>query len=203
MPLSANHLSLSQAAARALELVPQNSNAARRAATDVTKALGSRHLLKHQDSVRSPVIARFRIPLEQVTSTIQVLTPNSHTRCFIWPSFVAQEVQLYVAFCVVHVLRVNAPESPYTNSQLHDIFKLIISVFEDLADPSAPHFQLSLSVLETASQVGWWVGESCMGCRLIPAAMRPSAAALAGGGAEQVGGVGLTRGGCCCWRACR
>jgi hypothetical protein len=30
----------------------------------------------------------------------------------------AQDVQLYVTFCLVHILRLHAPESPYDEAQL-------------------------------------------------------------------------------------
>lgn len=114
------------------------------------------------------------------------------------PSPAVQEVRLYAAVCLCHILRLNAPDTPYTDAELEvrggmaatscaaapsarsvpgcqwplppcclllgadpaccchglqSIFELLNSVYGELDDPAAPHFQLCLSILETAAQV--------------------------------------------------
>ncbi|KAK9820961.1 hypothetical protein WJX81_007677 [Elliptochloris bilobata] len=63
-----------------------------------------------------------------------------------------KDVKLYVASCLVHVLRVYVPESPYTTAQLQDIFGLLLWVFRKLENASAPSFQRYVSILDTVSQ---------------------------------------------------
>lgn len=110
-----------------------------------------------------------------------------------------QEVRLYTALGLVHILRLNAPDTPYTDAELQvsagchwrlgggarspalpfgalpgacvlvvsrpparrpraarvqAVFELLNSVYRELEDPAAPHFQLCLSILETVAQVG-------------------------------------------------
>ncbi|KAL4458690.1 hypothetical protein ABPG75_013555 [Micractinium tetrahymenae] len=64
-----------------------------------------------------------------------------------------KEVRLYSALCLCHILRLNAPDTPYSDEQLQSIFELFNSVYSELEDPASPHFQLCLSTLETVSQV--------------------------------------------------
>lgn len=81
------------------------------------------------------------------------------------------------AHCLCHILRIYAPESPYTTTQLQvmsatethtalhvascsdpsmrslqDIFGLFMWVFRKLENPSSPAFQLTLSVLDIITQ---------------------------------------------------
>ncbi|KAL4420139.1 hypothetical protein ABPG77_010355 [Micractinium sp. CCAP 211/92] len=64
-----------------------------------------------------------------------------------------KEVRLYVALCLCHILRLSAPDTPFSDEQLQSIFELFNSVYSELDDPASPHFQLCLSTLETVSQV--------------------------------------------------
>ncbi|KAL4859210.1 Sister chromatid cohesion protein PDS5 B-B [Chlorella vulgaris] len=64
-----------------------------------------------------------------------------------------KEVCLYTALCICHVLRLNAPDSPFSEEQLQSIFELLTRTYAELEEPASPHFQLCLSILETVSQV--------------------------------------------------
>ncbi|KAK7385197.1 hypothetical protein VNO78_30910 [Psophocarpus tetragonolobus] len=64
-----------------------------------------------------------------------------------------KEVRLLVAMCVTDLFRIMAPEPPFEDKHLRDVFKLIISLFEDLADTASPFFSKRVKVLEIMAQL--------------------------------------------------
>ncbi|KAH1215945.1 Sister chromatid cohesion protein PDS5 A-B [Glycine max] len=64
-----------------------------------------------------------------------------------------KEVRLLVAMCVTDLFRIMAPVPPFEDKHLRDVFKLIISLFEDLADTASPFFSKRVKVLETMAQL--------------------------------------------------
>ncbi|BDA45205.1 Sister chromatid cohesion protein PDS5 homolog A [Coccomyxa sp. Obi] len=63
-----------------------------------------------------------------------------------------EDVKLRAAFCLCHVLRMHAPETPYEQKALEEVFGLFLQVFRKLDAPKAPSFQLCVSVLDIVSQ---------------------------------------------------
>lgn len=49
-------------------------------------------------------------------------------------------VRAFVACCLSDILRLYAPDAPYTETQLLDIFKLVLSQFEKLGDPDNGYY---------------------------------------------------------------
>ncbi|KAM3683139.1 hypothetical protein ACB098_12G123600 [Castanea mollissima] len=68
-----------------------------------------------------------------------------------------KEVRLLVAICISEIFRVMAPEPPFEDKYLRDIFKLIVSIFAELADTSSPHFSRRVKILETIARCKCWV----------------------------------------------
>ncbi|KAK8466806.1 hypothetical protein PHAVU_008G163350 [Phaseolus vulgaris] len=64
-----------------------------------------------------------------------------------------KEVRLVVATCVTELFRLMAPEPPFEDKHLRDVFKLIINLFEDLADTASPFFSKRVKVLEIMAQL--------------------------------------------------
>ncbi|XP_020260052.1 sister chromatid cohesion protein PDS5 homolog A isoform X2 [Asparagus officinalis] len=62
-----------------------------------------------------------------------------------------KDVRLLVAVCCTEALRVLAPEPGFSDELFKDLFRLIISVFEDLADISSPFFTRRSKILETVA----------------------------------------------------
>jgi sister-chromatid-cohesion protein PDS5 len=60
---------------------------------------------------------------------------------------------LFTIVCAIHTLRLHAPENPYTDAQLLIIFRQLLVVFRELADPGAAHFQVCLALLQTVATV--------------------------------------------------
>ncbi|CAI8590496.1 unnamed protein product [Vicia faba] len=58
------------------------------------------------------------------------------------------DVKLLVATCVCEITRITAPEAPYSDGVLKDIFQLIVSTFSGLSDISGPSFGQEVAMLE-------------------------------------------------------
>ncbi|XP_059435125.1 sister chromatid cohesion protein PDS5 homolog B isoform X2 [Corylus avellana] len=63
-----------------------------------------------------------------------------------------KEVRLLVAICISEIFRVMAPEPPFEDKYLRDIFKLIVGTFSELADTASPFFSRRVKILETVAQ---------------------------------------------------
>ncbi|XP_021982601.1 sister chromatid cohesion protein PDS5 [Helianthus annuus] len=63
------------------------------------------------------------------------------------------DVKVAVASCISEITRITAPGAPYDDNQMRDVFKLIVSTFEGLADQSSRSYAKRASILETASKV--------------------------------------------------
>ncbi|CAJ2658166.1 unnamed protein product [Trifolium pratense] len=62
------------------------------------------------------------------------------------------DVKLLVATCVCEITRITAPEAPYSDDVLKDIFQLIVSTFSGLSDISSPSFGQEVAMLETLAK---------------------------------------------------
>ncbi|KAL8238921.1 hypothetical protein R6Q59_015488 [Mikania micrantha] len=63
------------------------------------------------------------------------------------------DVKVAVASCISEITRITAPDAPYDDNQMRDVFQLIVSSFEDLADQSSRSYTKRASILETVSKV--------------------------------------------------
>ncbi|KAK9993628.1 hypothetical protein SO802_023331 [Lithocarpus litseifolius] len=75
-----------------------------------------------------------------------------------------KEVRLLVAICISEIFRVMAPEPPFKDKYLRDIFKLIVSIFAELADTASPHFSRRVKILETIARCKCCVLMLDIGC---------------------------------------
>ncbi|GJR75955.1 armadillo-type fold protein [Tanacetum coccineum] len=66
------------------------------------------------------------------------------------------DVKVAVASCISEITRITAPDAPYDDDQMRDVFQLIVSSFEDLADQSGRSYIRRASILETVSKVQSW-----------------------------------------------
>ncbi|CAI9783991.1 unnamed protein product [Fraxinus pennsylvanica] len=62
------------------------------------------------------------------------------------------EVKLFVAACICEITRITAPEAPYDDDVLKDIFQLIASTFSGLSDTNSPSFGRRVVILETVAR---------------------------------------------------
>lgn len=63
-----------------------------------------------------------------------------------------RDVRLLVATCICEITRVTAPEPPYSDDVLKDVFQLIVSTFSGLGDTSGPSFERRVVILETLAR---------------------------------------------------
>ncbi|TGZ77910.1 hypothetical protein EX30DRAFT_398161 [Ascodesmis nigricans] len=62
-------------------------------------------------------------------------------------------VKAYTACCLAEILRIYAPNAPYTGTQLKDIFNLFVICFKGMGDKEAPYYEQYLHVLESLAKV--------------------------------------------------
>ncbi|ESQ27121.1 hypothetical protein EUTSA_v10018162mg [Eutrema salsugineum] len=63
------------------------------------------------------------------------------------------DVRVSVVSCLTEILRITAPEAPYSDDQMKEIFRLTIEAFEKLADASSRSYGKAKSVLDSVSKV--------------------------------------------------
>ncbi|AOA63890.1 Sister chromatid cohesion protein [Komagataella phaffii CBS 7435] len=64
-----------------------------------------------------------------------------------------QGVQAYVSCCLAEILRLYAPDAPYTATQLTNIFRLFISQFKKLLDEESPYYLNLYNLLKRVVEV--------------------------------------------------
>ncbi|XP_013601883.1 PREDICTED: DNA ligase 1-like isoform X1 [Brassica oleracea var. oleracea] len=63
------------------------------------------------------------------------------------------DVKVAVAACISEITRITAPDAPYDDDQMREVFKLIVSSFENLDDDSSRSYSKRTSILETVAKV--------------------------------------------------
>ncbi|XP_039070317.1 sister chromatid cohesion protein PDS5 homolog B-like isoform X1 [Hibiscus syriacus] len=63
-----------------------------------------------------------------------------------------QDTELLVATCICEITRITAPDAPYSDDILKDIFNLIVGTFNGLSDTSGPSFGRRVVILETLAK---------------------------------------------------
>ncbi|KAF9896887.1 hypothetical protein BX616_006561, partial [Lobosporangium transversale] len=62
-------------------------------------------------------------------------------------------VRIYTACCIADMLRLYAPDAPYTNNTLKAIFELFVNELRNIATTSSPYFGMYYYLLESLSAV--------------------------------------------------
>ncbi|XP_038895728.1 uncharacterized protein LOC120083890 isoform X2 [Benincasa hispida] len=63
------------------------------------------------------------------------------------------DVKISVAACISEITRITAPNAPYSEEQMKEVFHLIVSSFENLSDKSSRSYAKRASILETVAKV--------------------------------------------------
>ncbi|WCJ28194.1 hypothetical protein M5689_009901 [Euphorbia peplus] len=63
-----------------------------------------------------------------------------------------RDVKLLVATCICEITRITAPEAPYSDDVLKEIFHLIVGTFSGLSDTGGPSFGRRVVILETLAK---------------------------------------------------
>ncbi|CAN6273460.1 unnamed protein product [Urochloa humidicola] len=62
-------------------------------------------------------------------------------------------VRLAVASCISEITRITAPDAPYDDDAMRDVFSLIVGAFQHLDDTQSPFFGRRVSILDTVAKV--------------------------------------------------
>ncbi|GMI95108.1 hypothetical protein HRI_003180100 [Hibiscus trionum] len=63
------------------------------------------------------------------------------------------DVKVAVAACISEITRITAPDAPYQDDQMREVFQLIVSSFGNLSDKSSRSYIKTTSILETVAKV--------------------------------------------------
>ncbi|XP_042462438.1 sister chromatid cohesion protein PDS5 homolog A-like [Zingiber officinale] len=63
-----------------------------------------------------------------------------------------RDVKVLVATCVCEITRITAPDAPYSDDVLRDIFHLIVGTFAGLGDIDSPSYERRVVILETVAK---------------------------------------------------
>ncbi|KAL3656099.1 hypothetical protein CASFOL_000495 [Castilleja foliolosa] len=63
------------------------------------------------------------------------------------------DVKVGVASCISEITRITAPDAPYDDDKMKDVFQLIVSSFENLSDTSSRSYEKRATILETVAKV--------------------------------------------------
>ncbi|KAG6405732.1 hypothetical protein SASPL_133326 [Salvia splendens] len=63
------------------------------------------------------------------------------------------DVKVGVASCISEITRITAPDAPYDDHKMKDVFQLIVSSFENLSDVSSRSHEKRATILETVAKV--------------------------------------------------
>ncbi|KAK7352647.1 hypothetical protein VNO80_18071 [Phaseolus coccineus] len=63
------------------------------------------------------------------------------------------DVKVAVASCISEITRITAPEAPYDDDQMKEVFQVIVSSFENLHDKLSRSYAKRTSILETVAKV--------------------------------------------------
>ncbi|XP_023645091.1 titin homolog isoform X1 [Capsella rubella] len=63
------------------------------------------------------------------------------------------DVRVSVVSCLTEIMRITAPEAPYNDDQMKDIFQVTIEAFDKLVDASSRSYRKAEVVLETVAKV--------------------------------------------------
>ncbi|XP_043700993.1 sister chromatid cohesion protein PDS5 homolog A isoform X2 [Telopea speciosissima] len=75
-----------------------------------------------------------------------------------------KDVRLMVAICFSEIIRVLAPDPPFSDEILRDVFKLFVSMFAELSDTESPYFTRRVRILETVAALKCCVLMLDIGC---------------------------------------
>ena len=85
----------------------------------------------------------------------ELLALNPLARALISPKLVRfrdKEVRLLCAECLAHILRLHAPDAPYSEEEQKEIYMLFVEVFERLRMTKSPGFKRCVATLDSLAE---------------------------------------------------
>ncbi|KAF3331980.1 sister chromatid cohesion protein PDS5 A [Carex littledalei] len=75
-----------------------------------------------------------------------------------------KDVRLLIGVCCSEIMRVLAPEPPFSDTILKEIFRLFIGIFNDLGDTKSPYLPRRMKIIENAATLKCYVILLDIGC---------------------------------------
>ena len=63
------------------------------------------------------------------------------------------DVKVSVLSCIIEITRITAPDAPYKDEQMKEIFQLILAAFENMSHVSTRSYKKVVSILDTIAKV--------------------------------------------------
>ncbi len=68
------------------------------------------------------------------------------------------DVKVSILSCITEITRITAPDAPYDDEKMKEIFQLIVAVFENLSHVSSHNYMKAVSILDIVAKVkSCWV----------------------------------------------
>ncbi|GMJ02433.1 hypothetical protein like AT1G77600 [Hibiscus trionum] len=99
--------------------------------------------LADEAAAKAQVLGKLKAATKPLRNSIDKHGLSNHTD---------KDVRLLVAICVSEFFRILAPQPPFADKYLRDIFKLILSIFLELADTTSAFFSRRVKILETVAR---------------------------------------------------
>ncbi|XP_052110024.1 sister chromatid cohesion protein PDS5 homolog C isoform X2 [Arachis duranensis] len=64
-----------------------------------------------------------------------------------------EDVKISVTSCIAEITRITAPDSPYDDEQMKEIFNLMVAAFDKLSDISGHYYEKVLSILDNVAKI--------------------------------------------------
>ena len=63
------------------------------------------------------------------------------------------DMKVSVLSCIIEITRITAPNAPYKDEQMKEIFQLILAAFENMSHVSTHSYKKVVSILDTIAKV--------------------------------------------------
>ncbi|GLU21981.1 hypothetical protein SLE2022_380840 [Rubroshorea leprosula] len=108
-------------------------------------------LLRHLDKVEQLLATVEQAPSKSMQDallpTMRALKSNSLLR------HINMEVKVSVASCITEITRITAPDAPYNDEQMKEVFQLTVAAFENLSHVSGRCYTKAVSILDNVARV--------------------------------------------------
>ncbi|XP_068647712.1 sister chromatid cohesion protein PDS5 homolog C-like isoform X2 [Aristolochia californica] len=101
-------------------------------------------------------VENYLVRVEQSPSKTMLAALDSSKDALIANEFLKHsdmDVKVAVASCISEITRITAPDAPYSDDLMKEIFRVIVASFEDLFDASNQSHHKRVSILETVAKV--------------------------------------------------
>jgi hypothetical protein len=63
------------------------------------------------------------------------------------------DVKVSILSCITEIKRITAPDAPYDDEKMKEIFQLTVAVFENLSHVSSHNYTKAVSILDTVAKI--------------------------------------------------